>query len=164
MVKNNCNFIKRDGKQCRVLVKDAEFCRHHKRGKIKSSCWLFTINTNRQNHKIPLSERHTFKMMCKFLFGKNRAILNFVDDKDHGQDLTPILKDVETDYNIEIGPQTDQLHCHAILKLAHTGYVTFRANILRAFMKKIFGYNLYLESSVSKDAVMLMKQYVLKEK
>lgn len=160
MGKKYCPFIKKDGSQCKMV--GPGYCRFHQKNKKSSSAWLFTISTNRKNEKLDEAFKQKFHDLMEFLFGDGIGILNFISDKEGP--LSDILLTTDVNYNCEIGEKYKVLHCHAVLKLVHKGFVTLHANKLRSLMRRIFGYNLYLECPVSRDAIMLMNQYVNKEK
>jgi len=182
-MKKICSGLLKSGTQCTREGDKSGYCWQHggksrnikktKKKKIKkkptkpklrSSIWLFTLNTNKDFRKLDLTFKKKFEKLCKFLFEGNHICDFVVDSRNPGVKIedNENIKTCDTQFQLEIGSKFHKFHSHAILKIEHTGNLTFEANKLRKFMYKLFGYNLHLDSTVSSDHALMMRRYVEK--
>lgn len=131
------------------------------KGKVKSSIYLVTVNTNKTLESLSASEKKQFKDFIGFIFDKQNLIDNYIID-NYGQAMADILESIEVEYHFEISPQNNRLHCHAYVAVEHYGHIRLNIDDMRALAKKIFPTNIYINATATSDKTVAMKNYTRK--
>jgi hypothetical protein len=131
------------------------------KGKVKSSVYLITINSNKTLESLNKNEKKQFKDYVDFIFAEQNLKDNYIID-NHGDDINDIIESIDIEHHFEISPVTNRLHCHAYINIQHHGHISFKINDIRALAAKIFKDKIYINLSVSSDPTIAIKNYTRK--
>jgi len=131
------------------------------KGKLKSSIYLITINSNKTLESMSSAEKKQFKDFVEFVFSQDNLKDNYIVD-NHGLDVNGIIESFELESHFEVSPKTNRIHCHIYINIQHRGHISFRIDDIRALAAKIFPDKIYISFSVSSDPTIAMKNYTRK--
>ena len=131
------------------------------KGKLRSSIYLITINSNKTLESLSIAEKKRFKDFVDFVFTDENLKENYIVD-NNGMDVNEITESLEIEYHFEVSPKNNRLHCHIYINIQHRGHISFRIDEIRGLANKVFPDKIYISFSVSSDPTIAMKNYTRK--
>jgi hypothetical protein len=138
-----------------------------KKRQLKNSSFFITINTNQRINK--LSEEYE-KFIKKFKDVKDDLFNNYLNEiiifKDDLCDKENDIKNVNTEYSIEVGEKTGCIHSHTLMKISHYTNIQINYKFITDFIKGSMNLpNIYLNNRVYyNNSEQNLKDYIEKTK
>jgi hypothetical protein len=135
---------------------------------LRHSSFFLTINTNKKYNKLS-QEYEDFVKRFKDCIDEmlNNQVKGFVTLKTDDYDYNKDIKNIESEYAIEIGPRSGAIHSHVMIHIAHYTSVKLNFEFITEFIKKQMDLsNIYLNSRVvfGANSRQNLKEYIEKSK
>lgn len=127
----------------------------------KFSVFNFTFSTNRDVEKLSREQKLAFKSAVDDLFEADRILTLLVDQTN--EDPEQNIVESKTLHRYEVGSQQHRLHAHCQLLLEHTGHYRIDQAALRADLKKLVGYTVYVKVDAQTDHAAAYAAYIKKQ-
>lgn len=130
--------------------------------KQKSSCWMITINSQKNYDNLSDEDKKLFKKFGDFIMNEEMLKKYYLSDTT-SDDINKNITSLKVSHYYEVGDEQNRLHLHGLIQLEHTGYFKLFVNRIREFAKKTLGCNIYLSAPVQSDPIKAYEYYIQKQ-
>lgn len=147
-------------------IKEDKQEKKQKKRQLKHSSFFVTINTNQRINKLSeefIDFNEKFKLIMDKLF--NNHMDDIIEFKLEDADPEKDIKNVNTEYAIEVGEKTGTIHSHSLISVSHYTLIQLNYEFIRDFIKTEMNLdNIYLNNRVvyGASSTMNLQEYITK--